>query len=205
MLFTDTIDHGTIVLLKKLQKLSSLQSTRLVGGTALALQIGHRKSVDLDLFGSVESNQIDLNEDLRSVTDSMTLLQDSRNIHIYLLSQVKVDIVNYSYKWLKEPVQQEDLVLASIEDIAAMKIAAVVGRGTKKDFIDLAFLLDHFPFKDIMSMYMEKYPEASMFVAMKSLTYFQDAEKDAMPNMLVPVSWQACKDKLYSAVRNYTK
>ena len=74
---------------------------------------------------------------------------------MYLLNQIKVDIVNYSYRWLKEPVREEGLVLASIEDIAAMKVAAVVGRGTKKDFIDLAFLLDYFSFKDIMSMYME--------------------------------------------------
>lgn len=178
MLFTNAIDLGTLVLLKKLQNLSALQSTRLVGGTALALQIGHRKSVDLDLFGSIESDQLDLKEDLHSVTESMTLIQDTRNIHIYLLNQIKVDIVNYSYRWLKEPVREEGLVLASIEDIAAMKVAAVVGRGTKKDFIDLAFLLDYISFKDIMSMYMEKYPEASTFVAMKSLAYFQDAERD---------------------------
>ena len=150
MLFTNAIDLGTLVLLKKLQNLSALQSTRLVGGTALALQIGHRKSVDLDLFGSIESNQLDLKEDLHSVTESMTLIQDTRNIHIYLLNQTKVDIVNYSYRWLKEPVREEGLVLASMEDIAAMKVAAVVGRGTKKDFIDLAFLLDYFSFKDII-------------------------------------------------------
>jgi predicted nucleotidyltransferase component of viral defense system len=203
MLFTNAIDLGTLVLLKKLQNLSALQSTRLVGGTALALQIGHRKSVDLDLFGSIESDQLDLKEDLHSVTESMTLIQDTRNIHIYLLNQIKVDIVNYSYRWLKEPVREEGLVLASIEDIAAMKVAAVVGRGTKKDFIDLAFLLDYISFKDIMSMYMEKYPEASTFVAMKSLAYFQDAERDPMPDMLIPISWMTCKDKLYSAVKNY--
>jgi len=202
MLFTNAIDSSTIVLLKKLQTLPILQDTHLVGGTALALQIGHRKSVDLDLFGRVESNQIDLTDDLRSVTESMMLIQESRNIHIYLLNQVKVDIVNYSYKWLKEPVKEEGLILAAKEDIAAMKIAAVVGRGTKKDFIDLAFLLDYYPLKDILSMYMEKYPEASMFVAMKSLTYFRDAETDAMPDMLVPVSWKACKDKLISAVNS---
>ena len=202
MLFTNAIDSSTIVLLKKLQTLPILQDTHLVGGTALALQIGHRKSVDLDLFGRVESNQIDLTDDLRSVTESMMLIQESRNIHIYLLNQVKVDIVNYSYKWLKEPVKEEGLILAAKEDIAAMKIAAVVGRGTKKDFIDLAFLLDYYPLKDILSMYMEKYPEASMFVAMKSLTYFRDAETDAMPDMLVPVSWKVCKDKLISAVNS---
>ena len=138
-----------------------------------------------------------MKEDLHSVTESMTLIQDTRNIHIYLLNQTKVDIVNYSYRWLKEPVREEGLVLASMEDIAAMKVAAVVGRGTKKDFIDLAFLLDYFSFKDIMSMYMEKYPEASTFVAMKSLAYFQDAERDPMPDMLIPISWMTCKDKLY--------
>lgn len=202
MLFTKSIDSNTIVLLKKLQTLTTLQDTRLVGGTALALQIGHRKSVDLDLFGSVVSNQLELTDELRSITESMKLIQDSRNIHIYLLNEVKVDIVNYSYKWLNEPVKEDGLVLASKEDIAAMKIAAVVGRGTKKDFIDLAFLLDYYPLKKILSMYMKKYPEASMFTAMKSLTYFHDAESDTMPDMLVPVSWNVCKNKLISAVNN---
>lgn len=200
MLFTDSIDCNTIVLLKKLQALPSLKDTRLVGGTALALQIGHRKSIDLDLFGSIESNPLDLYDDLRSITESMTVLQESRNIHVFLLNQIKVDIVNYSYKWLNEPVQEEGIVLASKEDIAAMKIAAVVGRGTKKDFIDLAFLIDLYSLEDILSMYMKKYPEASTFTAMKSLAYFKDAENDAMPDMLVPVVWEACKDKLVSAL-----
>ena len=201
MLFTDSIDHGTIALLKRLQALPALHGLRLVGGTALALQIGHRISVDLDLFGAIESSQIDLMDGLRHVTDSMKVIQESRNIHIYLLNEIKVDIVNYSYRWLKDPVQEDGLLLASKEDIAAMKIVAVVGRGTKKDFIGMAFLLDYYPLKDIMSMYKEKYPEASIFTVMKSLTFFQDAENDTMPDMLVPVSWKACKDKLISAVK----
>ena len=176
MLHYETIEPATLELLKRLQEITLLSKTRLVGGTSLALQIGHRKSIDIDLFGEVDCEQYELVDSLSEI-GKLTIIKESRNIHVYQLDGVKVDIVNYKYPWIKPMIVEDELRLADIRDIAAMKITAIIGRGTKKDFIDLAFLLDIFPLDIILSCYEKKYPEASRFMAMKSLVYFDDADK----------------------------
>ena len=170
MLQYKTIEPGTLQLLRELQSLPLMQGTRLVGGTALALQLGHRRSVDLDFFGTMET----ISEEIRttlSKSHKVTILKESKNINIYLVDNVKVDIVNYAYSWISDPVLEEGLRLASAKDIAAMKISAIEGRGTKKDFIDLYFLLNQYSLREILDLYMRKYQEGSLFVAMKSLSY----------------------------------
>ena len=97
-------------------------------------------------------------------------------------------------------VNDNGVVLAGIKDIAAMKINAVIGRGTKKDFIDLFFLLRRFTLQEMLDMYIQKYPEGSLFIAMKSLSYFEDAESDPMPVMLSPADWNTVKAKIRKAI-----
>jgi len=199
MLHLETIEPGTLQLLKSLQAIPALKDTRLVGGTSLALQLGHRNSVDLDLFGSITISADELQETIAS-NHSVTIVNESKNINIYLIDGIKVDVVNYQYNWLDEPIQESPVTLAGIRDIAAMKIAAVIGRGTKKDFVDLFFLLEHFSLQEILDLYMEKYPDGSVFIAMKSLTYFDDAESDPMPKMFEDVSWETVKNSIRKAV-----
>ena len=148
MLQYKTIDPGTLQLLKDLQSLPIFHSARLVGGTALALQLGHRNSVDLDIFGTIQASSEELRESLSEHHD-IKVIKESKNINIYQVDGVKVDFVNYSYSWIDEPVAEEGITLAGLEDIAAMKVAAVIGRGTKKDFIDLFFLLQHFSLQEL--------------------------------------------------------
>lgn len=199
MLHLETIEPRTLQLLKSLQAIPALKDTRLVGGTSLALQLGHRNSVDLDLFGSITISADELRETIAS-NHSVTIVNESKNINIYLIDGIKVDVVNYQYNWLDEPIQESPVTLAGIRDIAAMKIAAVIGRGTKKDFVDLFFLLKHFSLQQILDLYMEKYPDGSVFIAMKSLTYFDDAESDPMPKMFEDVSWETVKNSIRKAV-----
>lgn len=197
MLFYKTIEPGTLQLLKQLQANPLFQGERLVGGTALALQLGHRQSVDLDLFGSEPVESADIRDALWD-EHRLNVIKESRNINIYLIDGVKVDFVNYRYEWIDDAVEENGIILAGIKDIAAMKIAAIVGRGTKKDFIDLYFLLRRFSLKEILDLYLQKYPDGSLFIAMKSLSYFEDAEPDPMPKMFEPVNWADVKD----AIRN---
>jgi len=192
MLYQSTVDDSTVHLLRKLQELPELQQTRLVGGTALALQIGHRKSIDLDLFGLLQTAPFELTGLIRKM-GSLVVLNNSTLIHSYVLDGVKVDIVNYDYPWLKEQKVIDGIRMASLEDIAAMKIMAAVGRGTKKDFIDIAFLLNYFSLGEMLDFYSSKYPEASQFMAVKSLAYFEDAEKDIAPFMLKDITWEDVK------------
>ena len=199
MLYLETVESSTLELLKKLQRLPVLEQTRLVGGTALALQLGHRKSIDLDFFGTVDCEAEYLRESIAGIA-SLTILKESPHIHIYIVDGIKVDIVNYKYPWLDDVVLEQGLRLASVSDIAAMKITAIIGRGTKKDFIDIAFLLHHFSLEEILHFYAAKYNDSSVFMAMKSLAYFDDAEADPMPDMFVNQSWQQVKARIFSKI-----
>ena len=199
MLYLETVESSTLELLKKLQRLPVLEQTRLVGGTALALQLGHRKSIDLDFFGTVDCEAEYLRESIAGIA-SLTILKESPHIHIYIVDGIKVDIVNYKYPWLDDVVLEQGLRLASVSDIAAMKITAIIGRGTKKDFIDIAFLLHHFSLEEILHFYAAKYNDSSVFMAMKSLANFDDAEADPMPDMFVNQSWQQVKAHILSKI-----
>ena len=199
MLQYQTISPVTRDLLKELQTLDFLKTSRLVGGTALALQLGHRSSVDLDFFGTLPESSEAFVEAVQAL-HHITRIKESPNIHIYLIDNVKVDIVNYKYQWLDEPLAEDGLLLAGMRDIAAMKVAAIVGRGTKKDFIDLYFLLKHYSLRQILDFYMEKYPDGSLFIALKSLCYFEDAEPDPMPYMFEEDDWDSIKSCILEAV-----
>lgn len=203
MLHYQSIDTTTLELLKDLQEADFLKDVRLVGGTSLALQIGHRISVDLDLFGKLDMDFMELNERLNTLGREVRIIKNSKNIHIYAIDQIKVDLVNYTYPWLKPPCVSDHLILADIEDIAAMKLAAITGRGTKKDFIDIYFLLQKFSLKELMSFYHKKFADGSEFMVLKSLTYFEDAEFDPMPEMLLPFNWDEAKIKIVGEVDGY--
>lgn len=100
------------------------------------------------------------------------------------------------------PIEADGVRLASLNDIAAMKVSAIVNRGTKKDFIDLYTLLQSFTLDDILDMYSRKYSDGSLFIVMKSLTYFDDAETDPMPDVLSDITWESVKDCIGTVVRN---
>lgn len=193
MLSYQTIEPHTLELLKKLMAEPSLTGTRLVGGTSLALQYGHRSSVDLDFFGTLDDDPLSIRECLERI-GHVGVLKETKTIRIYDLDKVKIDFVNYScYQWLAEAITEDGLRLASPQDIAAMKVNAIEGRGTRKDFVDIYFLLQHYSLDDILGFYQEKYPEHSVFRALMSLTYFEDAEKQMMPKMFSKVTWDEMK------------
>ena len=199
MLSYQTVEPHTLELLRKLMAHPLLSSTRLVGGTALALQYGHRMSIDLDFFGKIEDDADTMREILRQI-GSLSIIKESPNIKIYLLDGIKLDFVNYKYQWIDTSIEVDHLRLASPCDIAAMKINAIEGRGTKKDFIDMYFLLQHYSLKEVLDFYARKYPENSMFRALMSLSYFEDAEEQIMPKMFSSVTWEEMKQFITAQV-----
>ena len=177
-----------------------LSGTRLVGGTSLALQYGHRNSVDLDFFGSLNDDLIAFRGCLESL-GHVNVYKETKSIRIYDLDGVKIDFVDYSrYPWLSDAIEEDGLRLASPKDIAAMKINAIEGRGSRKDFVDIYYLLQHYSLNEILGFYQKKYPEHSMFRALMSLTYFDDAEKQVMPKMYSTESWDEMKDFIIKEV-----
>lgn len=201
MLHYETIVPEARSLLEKLSDLPVLKDARLVGGTALALQLGHRTSVDLDFFGRISADSEELRSILRDV-GHVEVTSVSKNINIFWINDIKVDIVNYPYPWIDMPIDADGVRLASLNDIAAMKVSAIVNRGTKKDFIDIYTLLQSFTLDDILDMYSRKYSDGSLFIVMKSLTYFDDAETDPMPDVLSDITWESVKDCIGTVVRN---
>ena len=102
---------------------------------------------------------------------------------------------------LSLPVEVDGVRLAGVRDIAAMKVNAITNRGTRKDFVDMARLLDDYPLEDIFAWYREMYPAANPALAMRRLSYFADAETMPMPKMLIPFDWEKAKDRIRAAVR----
>ncbi|MBQ2553690.1 MAG: nucleotidyl transferase AbiEii/AbiGii toxin family protein [Prevotella sp.] len=193
MLSYQTIEPHTLELLRRLMTEHSLVETRLVGGTALALQYGHRNSVDLDFFGKLDEDTLVVRSCLEKI-GKVNVIKETKSIRIYNLDDVKIDFVDYSrYDWIDEPVVEGNLRLASPKDIAAMKINAIEGRGTRKDFIDIYYILQHYTLTDLLNFYKQKYPEYSIFRALMSLSYFVDAEKQNMPKMFTTDSWEEMK------------
>ena len=200
MLSYQTIESHTLELLRCLTDEPLLSELRLVGGTALALQYGHRNSVDLDFFGNLDEDEKALRCCLERI-GKVGVLKETKSIRIYDLDGIKIDFVDYSrYPWLDGPIVEDGLRLASPRDIAAMKVNAIEGRGTRKDFIDVYYLLQHYSLAEILDFYKEKYPEHSIFRALMSLSYFEDAEKQNMPEMFTADSWEKMKSFIIKQV-----
>ena len=201
MLQLQTVFPDTLELLKELSSRPEMSGLRLVGGTALALQYGHRQSIDLDFFGTLAVEQDEIIEMLSSV-GSFSIHNRSKRIFQLILRDIKVDIIDYSqYKWIDDPVIEDGIPLASPKDIAAMKINAIEGRGTRKDFVDVYFLMQHYSLSELLDFYAQKYPNHSFFRALLSLNYFEDAEQQAMPKMQIPVSWEEIKSTIIAEVK----
>jgi hypothetical protein len=194
-----TTSPELLELLTKLMLDGFFQKFILVVGTSLALQIGHRNSVDINLFGQQEINK-DVFEDRLNNYGITEISQSTKNILISSVNNIKVDFVNYNYPLLKPYKKIENVRLASLEDIAAMKLNAIMGKGSKKDFIDLYFLLKKFSMKEIFDFYTDKYTNGSKFLVLKSLVYFTDADGQPQPKMYLDFNWEICKQKIIQEV-----
>ncbi len=205
MLHLQTVTSDTLELLMAISAKPEMRGFRLVGGTALALQYGHRQSVNLDFFGTPSVPQEDI-IDLLSSLGLLAVHNRTDKILQVVLQGIKVDVIDYSrYKWIDTPIEESGIILASPKDIAAIKINAVVGRGCRKDFVDIYMLLQHYSLGDLLDFYAQKYPNYSVFRALLSLTYFDDAESQAMPKMFISQTWEEIKTFISDKVREYNR
>ena len=182
-------------------QLPALEGYNLAGGTALALQIGHRISVDLDFFGNVDFEPIDILDSIRDISE-VIIINQSRAILILNTGGIKTDFVRYRYPLLNPIVEIEGIRLLSTLDIGAMKLAAITNRGRKRDFFDLFFLLQTYTLRNLMDAYNAKYSDGSEFLVNKSLVYFEDAEEDDMPEVFdAAVTWTLVKETIEQEVK----
>ncbi len=199
-MFTQTLLPDTVRAINKIGKVSAFQKVYLAGGTALALQLGHRISVDLDFFTREPFDERIVSQELDSVQE-FALEQLAPNTILGKIGGTRMSLFFYKYGLLEDPKKFEGIKLAGKKDIAAMKINALESRGTKRDFIDLYFLSKEFTVESMMNFYDQKYKclEEHLYGIVKSLNYFAEAEEDLMPKMIVNVSWNEVK-KYFEAV-----
>ena len=201
MLQTQTIQPKLLELLKKIMSSDIFNGFNLVGGTSLALQLGHRISVDIDMFGNADINEIEFVSQL-SKFGNVTIIKKSKSIIIFSINGIKVDFVSYNYPLLEDLIVFDNIRLVSDKDVAAMKLNAIAGRGSRKDFIDLYFLMKIYTLREMLSFYNQKYSDGSEFMVIKSLSYFDDAEKEEMPIMLLIESWETMKNSILKEAKN---
>lgn len=200
MLHLATIEPHTLGLLTSLMQKDYLRQFVLVGGTALALQIGHRRSVDLDLFSVSDFDTDALLENLQQDFVVVPKAQTKGSL-IIEIEGIKVDFIRFKYSFVYPIHIVDEIRMLSIEDIAPMKIDAIAGRGSKKDFYDLYFLLEKFSIQQIIEWYSQKYQHSTLFHVIKSLTWYEDAEPQVLPDVLFKkVSWPQVKKRIEQVV-----
>jgi len=206
MLHTETVEPGTLSLLKRLMTLPALQPFSLVGGTALSLRYGHRSSVDLDMFFHEKFDQPLMVEELESsFGDKFVYKHQHTHFGIFcFIDGVKVDFVYFPHHLIKAVEIIEDIRFYSNADIAAMKIQAILGRGKKKDFWDLFELLQHYSLQQIMDWHKEKYPNQMFMISIPhAITYFVDADDSEEPVSFKKQTWVKVKKGIQQVVREY--
>ncbi len=203
MLFTETVTGATLELLRDLMLRPELKQFGLVGGTNLSLRLGHRLSIDLDLFTNEPFDTEQVYIALESNYSNIIQASQSDSMLFLYINDVKIDMVLLPYPYLKPAEEIDGIRLVSIEDIAAMKLSAIARRGVKKDFWDIAELLDIFSIEEMIELYKTKYSSRDIFYLLRSLVYFEDAEAQKDPDVLKKVTWKQVKEKVKMAVKMY--
>lgn len=202
---SNILNKNQLSILQKL-KLPKPPGFYLAGGTALALQIGHRTSIDFDFYsqkGFVSRQLAQLI--VRTFPNAETLFEAKDTLRIEV-GMTELSFFYYSYRLLEHLKEFQSISVAGLADIAAMKLAAIVQRGTKRDFIDVYFLLNIYTLGELIDFAIKKYPGYQPMLILRSLIYFEDAEvKDTRQlKVLDPnFSWPKAKEKIFAEVKKY--
>lgn len=204
MLYKETVAPATLELLKSLMDDEQLQAFVLVGGTSLALQVGHRVSVDLDLFSTCPFEESELNEYLmrRYGLETDFLARSTVKGEI---GGVQIDCLSHAYPLVGNVNVYENIRLASLQDIAALKLNAISGNGTRiKDFIDIAYLSEYLSLNEMLGAYRQKYRTFNALIPVKALTFFDEINFDEPIKMLGGrrFDWKKIENRLKAMLQN---
>ncbi|MFH0930023.1 MAG: nucleotidyl transferase AbiEii/AbiGii toxin family protein [Candidatus Moraniibacteriota bacterium] len=205
-MFSQTIGKDTRSVLEKIGKSWLVKDFHLAGGTALAIQLGHRESIDLDWFSSAPFSNSKIKNTLAEIGKFKLENEEEGTIH-GILDGVRVSFFHYDYKLLFPFIKFVDIKIADERDISAMKLDAISSRGSKKDFVDYYFLLKKYTLEELVGFFEQKFSqiEFNRLHLLKSLVYFEDAEDEPMPIMLQSASWEEIKSQVELKVNEYLK
>ena len=190
----EVISETTEAALRALRDAKLLDRFYLAGGTGLALHLGHRLSHDLDFFSAELFDEDSLLQHVQQMSTFSLVAKDPHTLHA-TVQGTKVSFLGYIYPVLFPSDRFLEVAVADPRDIACMKISALASRGTKRDFVDLYVSAQQFGLSHLLQLFHRKYAETgySKLHVLKSLTFFDDAEKDPMPHLLIPVDWNEVK------------
>jgi hypothetical protein len=191
-MFEQGINKDTKRVLEKITSIVNEMEFYLAGGTGLSLLLGHRESVDLDFFRKESFNT----EDLLKKLPGFTVLDKKKDTLTGKIENVNISFFSYDYPLLSDTLDYKGIKIASILDIALMKLSAVMQRNTRKDFIDLYFIIkDHLPLLGLIKQFGNKFNQSSevSIPILKSLTYFVETETEPMPHMFITINWENIK------------
>ncbi len=201
----EVLDAAQAAVLARMGSVMAREGFYLAGGTAVALHLGHRRSVDLDWFTpSALADPLQQTGRMRKEGIALTDVETQRGTLHARVDGVRVSLIEYLYPLLKEaePLGATGSRVAALDDLGAMKLAAVAQRGTRRDFVDVHFLATRFrPLGDLLGLYRSKYGVTDVTHVLYGLSYFDDAESEQMPDMLAPADWTAIK----TAIRGWIK
>lgn len=206
MLHLKTVEPSTFSVLKQLLGMPQLEGFSLVGGTALSLLYGHRKSVDLDLFSNAPFENASIIEALKNkFRDEFIMEERPPHFGIFcFVAGVKVDLIRHPHSLIRPGQIIDGIRMFSTEDIIAMKIQAVLGRGRKKDFWDIAELLNHFTVADFTEFHKQKFTTQNLMITVpQAISYFADAEESEDPISLKKQTWRSVQEFIHAKVREY--
>ena len=208
MLQTKAVERHTFGLLEELMGIDFLDDFSLVGGTALALRLGHRKSIDIDLFNTAKFNVAILKDKIsRKLGERASFHSSEKNkLGVFgYFEGVKIDLCKHPYPLLKPVEVFSGIRIWSLEDIAASKVYAIAARATKKDFWDIDILLDHFTMEQIAGFYDKRYKQVLAISVAKMLTYFDEANNSDTPACLHGKTWTQIKKSISRKINQQTK
>lgn len=203
----ETLTQNTKSVLDALGDSGVSRDFYLAGGTALALYFGHRFSVDLDWFAEKFEYTLSFRRRLEKL-GRLGIDNESENTFNGTLNGVKVSFFEYPYPLIApKESYQENVYLAGLPDIAAMKLEAIGTRGSYKDFIDVYFLLRQYSVEELLSFVRKKFARLDYNEThlLKALTYFEDASGTEMPELVSQVSWQEITNTIRRKVGDYVK
>ncbi len=204
MLQQNAVEPTTLEILRKICSLQVFSDFGLGGGTNLALRLGHRLSVDLDFFTNTDFTNSLLFKAITTEFPKAELLFEQNQTMMFSINNVKVDFILYPFEWLQPFEIIESTRLISVRDIIPMKLQAVSNRFSKKDFWDIAFLLESFTLEQMITIFKNKFPQIDTGFIIHSLTAFDEAHHEQDPICLKPKSWEEIQHDLEKAVINYT-
>ena len=189
-------------------QIQELNNFYLVGGSALSLYYGHRLSVDLDLFSISSFANEDIIPALEKNLKNFKYRNASNPIGLFcMVDNLKIDFIKHHYHPLiDKPLLIDGIRILSQREIMAMKVAAILKRGVKKDFWDLNELLKHFTVKECIEAYTQKYSTQELLISIPyALTYYADADESEEPVSLKEQTWASVKKSIQKKVNDYLK